>query len=108
SGWPDRYESWFIHHELPQRCQFIQPKQPDVLFDSTSNIDDDFPQENLSNYINALSSSVVNDTYFSASYNIKSSGNLLQLHTMYNGVLSFLLVLGELSPIINMCRRMFA
>ncbi|CAF4612484.1 unnamed protein product, partial [Rotaria socialis] len=40
--WPDGCETWFIHDELPQRCQFIRSKQPDVPFNSTSNIDDAF------------------------------------------------------------------
>jgi hypothetical protein len=107
SVWPDGHESWFLHDALPQRCRFIRPKQPEVLFNSTSNIDDDFVQENLSNCINVLLSSVMNDTYISASYNIKAVGNLFQLHAIYNDVIPFFLFLGELPPIINTYRRIF-
>ncbi|CAF4701822.1 unnamed protein product [Rotaria sp. Silwood2] len=53
--WPDGCESWFIHDELPQRCLFIRSKQQEVPFNSTSNIDDNFSQENLSNSINVSS-----------------------------------------------------
>ena len=105
--WPDGSESWFVHDELLQRCQFIRPKQPEVLFNSTSNIDDDFVQENLSNCINVLLSSVMNDTYISASYNIKAVGNLFQLHAIYNDVIPFFLFLGELPSILNTYRRIF-
>ena len=63
SVWPDGHESWFLHDALPQRCRFIRPKQPEVLFNSTSNIDDDFARDNLSNCINVLSSSVMDAIY---------------------------------------------
>jgi hypothetical protein len=105
--WPDGCESWFIHDELPQRCQFILSKQQEVLFISTSNIDNDFSQENLSNCLNVLSSSVMNDTFISASYNIEAFGNLVKLYGIYNDVISFFLFLGKLPPIINTCRRIF-
>jgi hypothetical protein len=105
--WPDGCESWFIHDELPQRCQFIRSKQQEVLFNSTSNIDNNSAQENLSNCLNGISSSVVNDTYISASYNIEAFGNLLKLHAIYNDFISFFLFLGKLTPIINICRRIF-
>ncbi len=87
--WPDGCESWFIHDELPHRCQFIRSKQQDVLSNSTSNIGDDFVQENLSNCINALSLFVMNDANISASYNIDAFGNLLKLHAIYNDAISF-------------------
>ncbi|CAF1233288.1 unnamed protein product [Rotaria magnacalcarata] len=66
--WPDGCETWFIYDELPQRCQFIGPEKPDVPFNSTSNINDTFSQENLLNCINILSSPVMNDKYIFTSY----------------------------------------
>jgi len=105
--WPDGYESWFIHDELPQRCQFIRSKQQEVLSNLTSNFDDDFAQENLSNCINALSLFVLNDANISASYNIDAFSNLLKLHAIYNDVISFVLFLGKLLSIIRICRRIF-
>ncbi|CAF5124769.1 unnamed protein product, partial [Rotaria magnacalcarata] len=81
--WPDGCETWFIHDELPQRCQFIRSKQPDVPLNSTSNTNDNFAQGNSLNCIN-VSSSVMNDTYIFANYNIDTLGTLLKFHAMYN------------------------
>ncbi|CAF5141115.1 unnamed protein product, partial [Rotaria magnacalcarata] len=104
--WPDGCETWFIHDELPQRCQFIRSKQLDAPLNSTSNTNDNFAQENPLNCIN-VSSSVINDTYIFANYNIETLGTLLKFHAMYNDVILFFLFLGKLSPIINTYRRIF-
>ncbi|CAF2111874.1 unnamed protein product [Rotaria magnacalcarata] len=105
--WPDGRETWFIHDQVLQRCQFIRSEQPDVPFNSTSNINDTFSQENLLNCINILSSSVMNDKYIFASYNIEAFGNLLQLHVIYSDIISFFLFLRKLRAIINTCSRIF-
>ncbi|CAF4850835.1 unnamed protein product [Rotaria socialis] len=105
--WPDGCETWFIHDELPQRYQFIRSKQPDVPFNSTSNIDDKFSQENLLNCINVLSSSVMNDKYIFASYNLEAFGSPLKLHVKYSDIFSFFLFLRKLRPVINTCSRIF-
>jgi hypothetical protein len=105
--WPDGSEWWLIHNKLPQRHQFIRYKQEEVLFKITSNTDNNFSQEITSNCINVLSWSIMNDVYFSANYNINTFNNLLKLHTIYNDVISFYLFSGKLSPIINICHRIF-
>ncbi|CAM4953464.1 unnamed protein product [Rotaria socialis] len=105
--WPDGCETWFIHDELPQRCQFIRSKQPDVPFNSTSNIDDKFSQGNLLNCINVLSSSVMNHKYIFASYNFEAFGSPLKLHVKYSDIFSFFLFLRKLRPVINTYSRIF-
>lgn len=56
--WPEGSESWFIHDQLPQRAQFIRPKQQAVPFNSSSSIGDNCSQEDISSYIK-VSSSIV-------------------------------------------------
>ncbi len=81
-------ETCFIHDELLQRLNFIQYKEQEILFSSTPSFDDDWARENLSDCIDVVSLSIMNDKSIPPSHDVQAFDSLLKLHEFCTDVIS--------------------